>query len=884
MLRLTINGRACEAQPGATLLQVLQQAGVAVPHLCHDPRLKPYGACRMCLVEVDGMARPQTSCSTPAEDGMVVRSDSAALRQLRGTNLGLMAQHYAAAAPEQDTQHPFHRLLAEYGIEAGGEAVAPEVEDSHPYIRVELSRCIRCDRCVRICDELQGQSVWRLRGRGEETHIALREGSTLLESGCVSCGACVDTCPTGALSDRRSPQPATQWTRTTCVYCGVGCQLEVGTRDGRVTQLRPADSPVNRGHACVKGRYAWEFATASDRITMPMIRAADGWHEVGWDRVLDHTAAQLRAILQRDGPQALGVLGSARATNEENYLIQKFARVVLGTNNVDCCARVCHTPSAKALKTMLGTGAATNSFDDIERASVFLVCGANPTENHPVVGVRIKQAVRRGARLVVIDPRRIELAQYADLHLALRPGTNVPLLNAMAATIIEEGLIDRDYIAARVDGLEGFAGFLRDHAPERVAEICGVAAADIRAAARLYAGQGPAMCFHGLGLTEHLQGTEGVMCLVNLALLTGNLGREGAGINPLRGQNNVQGAAHMGCDPATLAGGQSIAEAGTRFAAAWGAPIPPQHGLNLLQMLDAAEQGRFKALWAFGYDIRLTLPHARRTAAALDRLELLIVQDLFMNETARASGTVFLPAASFLEREGSFMNSDRRVQRIRGIVDPPGQARADGWIIQQLAQRMGHVHGFDFADACAVWDEVRGLWPGGAGLSYARLERESLQWPCPDESHPGTPVLHIERFASGRRASLQALSYTPSPEQCDAAYPLMLVTGRRLLHFNAGTMTQRTPNAQLEPEDLLDIAPVDATRLQLAEGERVRLCSHHGEAQLSIHVCEGQRAGELFTSFHQPRLFVNRLTSSVRDRLTDAPEYKRTAVRIERSA
>jgi formate dehydrogenase major subunit len=881
MPRLNIDGRDCGVAAATLLLDALREAGAELPHLCHDARLAAYGACRLCVVEIDGSPRPQASCGLLAEDGMVVRTDTPALRELRRENLALIAEHYAADAPAREPTHDFHRLLQEYGIEASGRQAPRFRDDSHPYIAIDMTRCIRCDRCVRICDELQGQSVWRVVGRGEDTHISVRVGATLLDSGCVSCGACVDTCPSGALSDRRCPQAAEQWTRTTCVYCGVGCQLDVGTRAGQVTQMRPADHPVNRGHACAKGRYAWEFATAVDRVTTPMVRAADGWHEVSWDAALDHTAARLRAILDRDGPQALGVLGSARASNEENYLAQKFARVVLGTNNVDCCARVCHTPSAKALKTMLGTGAATNHFDDIEQTRTFLICGANPTENHPVVGARIKQAVRRGARMVVIDPRRIELADYADVHLAVRPGANVPLLNAMAATLIEEGLVDRSFIAARVDGFEELSDFLHDYAPEQVADFCGVAAADIRKAARIYA-DGPAMCFHGLGVTEHLQGTEGVMCLVNLALLTGNLGRSGAGINPLRGQNNVQGAAHMGCDPVTLTGGQSIAQAGARFAAAWGTPIPPTPGLNLLQMIDAAAGGRLHALWAIGYDIHLTLPNATATAAALGQIELLIVQDLFMNETARAFGTVFLPAASFLERDGTFMNSDRRVQRIRRVVEPPGQARADRWIIQQLAQRMGHGAGFDFADAEAVWNEVRRVWPGGAGLSYRRLEQESLHWPCPHENHPGTPVLHADSFAQAPRARLQAVAQIPSPEQCDDAYPLLLVTGRRLMHFNAGTMTQRTPNALLEPEEWLDITAADALKLQLQAGERVRLRSRYGEAVLPLRIVDTLRPGELFCSFHQPRLFVNRLTSGVRDRLTDAPEYKRTAVRIER--
>jgi formate dehydrogenase major subunit len=757
MFRLTINGTRFECPAGTLLLQALQTAGASVPHLCHDDRLKPYGGCRLCLVEIDGEARPVASCAAEVRDGMVIRTETPALLALRKTNLGLLATHYPAEALVNEPQHPLHQWFAEYGVSPCRSGFSPTAafpaqssdclglkpdlqkpgfrDESHPYLGVDMSRCIHCNRCVRICDEVQGQNVWAVWGRGETTHVAPANGNTLIQAGCVSCGACVDSCPSGALYDKRSPQSVEKWTRSTCVYCGVGCQMQVGSAAGKVVQIRPADSPVNRGHLCVKGRYAFEFNHAPDRITTPMLRDGDHWRPVSWDEALDFTAGRLKQIVAEYGADAAGVLGSARATNEENYLAQKFARLVLGTHNVDCCARVCHQPSAKALKTMLGTGAATNAFDDIEIAQTIMICGCNPTENHPIVGARIKQAVRNGARLIVVDPRRTELCDYADIHLPVRPGHNVQLFNALAATIIEEGLVDREFIAARVDDFDAYARFIRDYAPENVAEACGVPAADIRAAARLYAQAKPAMCFHGLGMTEHLQGTEGVMTLINLALLTGNLGKPGSGINPLRGQNNVQGSAHMGCEPATLAGSQSFAEA-ARFEATWGQPLPASPGKDLLQMLDAALAGQFKALWAFGYDIYLTLANMQQTGQALQQLQLLIVQDLFLNETAKAYGHVFLPAASVFERDGTFMNSDRRVQRVRQAVPPPGDAKPDGWIIQQLAARMGHPQGFEFNSAEAIWNEVRQVWPGGAGLSYARLEHESINWPCPSRRSP----------------------------------------------------------------------------------------------------------------------------------------------------
>ncbi len=611
-----------------------------------------------------------------------------------------------------------------------------------------------------------------------------------------------------------------------------------------------------------------------------MIRRNGEWKQVSWNEALDFCTDRLRDIIARDGPDAVGVLGSARATNEDNYLLQKFARVAVGTNNVDNCARVCHTPSAAALKMMLGTGAATNSFDDIERAALIMIVGANPTHNHPIVGARIKQAVLRGAKLIVVDPRNTELARYADIHLAVTPGCNVPLLNAMASTIIDEALTDDDFITERVDDYDAFAEFAGEYHPETVGAACGVPADDIRAAARLYAGTKPAMCFHGLGLTEHKQGTEGVMALINLALLTGNLGKPGAGINPLRGQNNVQGAAQMGCDPGVLTGAQEINEARERFESIWGAKLPRTRGHSLMDMIDAASKGALKALWAVGYDIYQTLPNASETVKALDNLDLLIVQDLFLNETARAFGTVFLPAASVLERDGTFMNSDRRVQRVRKVVAPPGEARPDAWIVCELAKRMGAGRHFEFSDAESVWNEVRAVWSGGLGLSYSRIENESLHWPCPDERHPGTPVLHEDEFASGKRTALRAIPYIGTDETVSDNYPLLLTTGRSLYHFNAGTMTRRTPNGDLEKTDLLDISAVDAKRLGIADGDRVTITSRYGETELPARVSDRVPKGVLYATFHDPASFVNRVTSPHRDRYVKTPEYKVTAVAI----
>ncbi len=559
MVRVTINGSAHEFPAGLTILDALQRLDITVPTLCHDERLIPCGACRLCEVEIAGWPRYATACTTPMASGMAIETHSAGIEKSRRALLGFLAHSYPAQPTQDFPEKEFHRYLREYGVSPPQNQFAPvrqtKPDASHPYIHVDMAQCVTCFRCVRICNEVQGQFVWHVLDRGAETRIVPDSGTTLAASSCVACGACVDTCPSGALEDKTVLSLGTpeKWTRTTCPYCGVGCEMLVGTRDNQIVQVKPAlDAPVSKGHLCVKGRYAFAFTRAPDRVTQPMIRENGDWKKTSWPEAIAFTAERLRRILKAHGPDSIGVLGSSRSTNEENYLTQKFARLVLGTNNVDCCARVCHAPTAAAMKAMLGTGAATNSFDDIEQAAAFLLCGTNATENHPIVGARIKQAVLRGAKLIVIDPRRIELAQYASIHLALRPGTNVPLINALACTIVEENLCDGAAVRERVDGWDEFRAFIGEFAPEKMANICGVEANTIRRAARLYATTKPAMCFHGLGTTEHRQGTEGVMCLVNLALLTGNFGKAGSGVNPLRGQNNVQGAAHMGCEPDNL--------------------------------------------------------------------------------------------------------------------------------------------------------------------------------------------------------------------------------------------------------------------------------------------------------------------------------------------
>ena len=801
--------------------------------------------------------------------------------------LKMLAQDHPGDGLQKTPEKPFYHYARVYKLSASdftGSSEQHLLDDSHPYIHVDMSQCIVCYRCVRICDEVQGQFVWQIVNRGHETRIVPDSGTTLLESSCVSCGACVDTCPSGALEDKSLLAygvPAS-WTRTTCPYCGVGCEIDVGTSKDRIVSIKPLlDAPVSRGHLCVKGRYAFDFVSAPDRITKPMIRKGDQWQQVTWDDVISVTAESLQRISEEYGPDSIAVLGSARGTNEENYLAQKFARVVIGTNNVDCCARVCHTPTAAAMKLMLGTGAATNSYDDIEKAQTILVCGANATENHPIVGARIKQAALKGTNLIIIDPRRIELTKYAAIHLQPRPGTNIPLLNAMAYTIVEEQLFDRQFMVERVAEWDEFCHFIKQFPPEKVEADSGVNADRIREAARLYAGAKPSMCFHGLGVTEHTQGTEGVMCLVNLALLTGNIGKSGTGINPLRGQNNVQGAAHMGCDPGILTGSVSLNDARPLFESVWGASIPRKQGLNLLEMMDSAAAGKLKALWAIGYDIALTNANTTATEHALRSLDFVIVQDIFMNETARQFGSVFLPAASSFERDGTFMNAERRIQRIRKAIEPVDQSKPDWEIICAIVKAMGKGKSFTYDSAEEIWNEIRSVWPAGFGITYERLDGGGLQWPCPNDDHSGTDVMHTASFPIGR-AGLRRVPYRPTDEIVDDEFPLLLITGRTLYQFNAGTMTMRTPNVKLRSADLLDISSDDAKRLKLHEGERVRIRSRYGEATLPVRITSTVKPGELFATFHTSEVFLNRVTSPHRDRYVKSPEYKVTAVHIEK--
>ncbi len=888
MKRVTVDGRPMESD-GATILDAVRAAGADVPTICQHDRLSNCGACRMCLVRVEGKGAPVAACVTPLADGMTIVTKDKVLENARKFVLEMHAYRYPGAAVQNDPGAAFHQMLTRFQVSTNGHVPDPSlVDDSHPYLHVDMNQCIACMRCVRVCDEVQGESVWKVANRGHRTWVH-PDGPSMLESSCVSCGACADVCPTGAILDRSVLEQGrpTAWTKTVCSYCGVGCEIMAGTREGQLVQILPSpEGRSNLGHTCVKGRYAWGFVQSDARARFPMMRDHVGgeWRRVSWDEALQHIADTVARTVKERGPDKIMVLSSARGTNEENYVAQKFVRKGLGTHNIDCCARVCHAPTAAAMRMSFGTGAATGAFEDIDHTQTILISGSNALEAHPVVGSRLRKAVRRGAKLIVIDPRRVGLAQIADLHLPVTPGANVAMFHSLAAVIVEEGLHDRAFIEQRTEGFEAYAEFLRGYLPEKVEGVTGVPAPLARQAARMYATGSPSISFHGLGLTENVQGTEGIVALSNLALLTGNVGKPGTGINPLRGQNNVQGSAHMGSDPNYFTGYTPISneQARVKFESLYGVTLPRERGLDAVQIVEAAEAGKLDVLWAIGYDIMQSHADIVRTQKVLEQVPLVVVQDLFMNETGRAIGTVFLPAAASFEKDGTFMNSERRIQRIRKAVEPQGEAVADWVPVCEVAKKLGW-EGFGFGSAEEIWDEVRSVWPDGAGISYAKMEREGgIQWPCPDESHPGTVRLHSERFTLGDRAPFHRPEQKALQEEPTAEFPLLLVTGRTLYAYNAGTMTDRTANLALRPKDTLDLHPEDAEKLGIADGDELRIVSAWGEARLPARRDPRVKRGEVFATFHTPAAHVNRLLGPHRDNKVNTPAYKRTAVRVER--
>ncbi|HEX2794257.1 MAG TPA: formate dehydrogenase subunit alpha, partial [Croceicoccus sp.] len=902
---LTIDGRVVTVPEGTTVMRAAAEAGGDIPKLCATDMVKGFGSCRLCLVEVEGMRGTPASCTTPVSDGMVVRTQTPRLEKLRRGMMELYISDHpldcltCSANNDcelQDAAAEVGLRDVRYGYEGAHHMGQPD-DTSNPYFAFEPDKCIVCSRCVRACDEVQGTLALTVDGRGFGSKISAGTAADdFLSSECVSCGACVQACPTSALMEKSvielgKPERSVV---TTCAYCGVGCTFRAEMRGEQLVRMVPwKDGKANRGHSCVKGRFAWGYANHKDRITTPMIRDAidQPWREVGWAEAIDFAAARLNAIRAEHGARALGGITSSRCTNEETFLVQKLVRGGFGSNNVDTCARVCHSPTGYGLKTTFGTSAGTQDFDSVEHSDVILVIGANPTDAHPVFASRMKRRLRGqdgrpGAKLIVVDPRRIDLVRSPHIvaahHLPLQPGTNVAVLTAMAHVIVTEDLVDRRFVDERceIDAFEDWARFVADerHSPEVLEAVTRVPAADLRAAARLYATGGNAAIYYGLGVTEHSQGSSTVMAIANLAMATGNIGRPGVGVNPLRGQNNVQGACDMGSFPHELSGYRHISDAETRalFEADWGVTLDAEPGLRIPNMLEAAIDGTFRAIYIQGEDILQSDPDTRHVAAGLAAMDCVIVHDLFLNETANYAH-VFLPGSTFLEKDGTFTNAERRIQPVRRVMDP-ANGYEDWEVTQLLAQAMGLD--WNYAHASEILAEIARLTPTFAGVSWERLcEVGSLQWPVNEANPDGAPVMHVDRFVRGK-GHFVVTEYVPTDEKTGPRFPLLLTTGRILSQYNVGAQTRRTANTAWHPEDLLEIHPSDAENRGLKEGDWARLASRKGETTLRVKVTERVAPGVVYTTFHHPETQANVVTTEYSDWATNCPEYKVTAVQV----
>ena len=899
MVELTIDGMTVSVPEGTSIMRAAMEAGTKIPKLCATDTLDAFGSCRLCLVEIEGRAGTPASCTTPVAPGMKVATQTPRLAQLRRGVMELYISDHpldcltCAANGDcelQDMAGAVGLREVRYGYN-GENHLAEAKDESNPYFTFDGSKCIVCSRCVRACQETQGTFALTIEGRGFASVVAAGPDRNFLGSECVSCGACVAACPTATLSEKsliEIGQPEHSAV-TTCAYCGVGCSFKAEMRGEELVRMVPyKDGKANRGHSCVKGRFAWGYATHKDRITKPMIRAriTDPWREVSWEEALSHTASEFRRIQKQYGKGAIGGVTSSRCTNEETFLVQKLIRAGFGNNNVDTCARVCHSPTGYGLKTAFGTSAGTQDFDSVEQADVVLVIGANPTDGHPVFGSRLKKRLREGARLIVIDPRRIDLVRTphveADYHLPLLPGTNAAILTALAHVIVTEGLVNEAFVRERCewDSFQDWASFVSEprHGPEAVAQFTGVPAEAIRGAARLYATGGNAAIYYGLGITEHSQGSTSVMALANLAMATGNLGRPGVGVNPLRGQNNVQGSCDMGSFPHELPGYRHISEEPTRqiFEAMWGVTLNDEPGLRIPNMLDAAVDGSFKGVYIQGEDIAQSDPNTQHVVDGLSAMECVVIHDLFLNETANYAH-VFLPGATFLEKDGTFTNAERRINRVRQVMRPRS-GMADWQATQALARAMGQD--WAYTHPSQIMAEIAATTPGFAGVTYEKLEElGSVQWPCNAGAPGGTPVMHVNGFARGK-GLFMLTEYIPTEERTGPRFPLLLTTGRILSQYNVGAQTRRTANVVWHDEDVLEIHPHDAEQRGVREGDWVKLSSRVGETSLRARITDRVAPGVVYTTFHHPLTQANVITTEFSDWATNCPEYKVTAVQV----
>ncbi len=898
LVTLEIDGKPVTVTRGTSVMRAAVEAGVQVPKLCATDNMEAFGSCRLCLVEIEGRRGTPASCTTLAEPGMKVRTQSPKIAKLRRGVMELYISDHpldcltCAANGDcelQDMAGVVGLREVRYGYE-GNNHLKAEKDQSNPYFTFDASKCIVCSRCVRACEEVQGTFALTIQGRGFDSKVA--SGPTnFLESECVSCGACVQACPTATLMEKSiidNGQPEHSVV-TTCAYCGVGCSFVAELQGNQVVRMSPyKDGKANHGHSCVKGRFAWGYATHKDRITKPMIRAkiTDPWREVSWEEAINYAASEFKRIQAKYGRDSIGGITSSRCTNEETYLVQKMIRAAFGNNNVDTCARVCHSPTGYGLKSTFGTSAGTQDFDSVDDSDVIMVIGANPTDAHPVFASHMKKRLREGARLIVVDPRRIDLVKsphvQADYHLPLKPGSNVAVINAFAHVIVTEGLVNEPYVRERceIEAFEQWRAFIAEerNSPEATEAISGVPAADLRAAARLYATGGNAAIYYGLGVTEHSQGSTMVMGMANLAMATGNIGKRGVGVNPLRGQNNVQGACDMGSFPHEFAGYRHVSDDTTRllFEEAWQVPLQNEPGLRISNMLDAACEGTFKGMYIEGEDIVQSDPNTQHVTAGMTAMECVVVQDLFLNETA-SYAHVFFPGSSFLEKDGTFTNAERRISRVRKAI-PPMAGMADWEITMALSAALGYP--MPYKHPSEIMDEIARLTPTFTGVTYDKIdELGSIQWPCNAKAPEGTPVMHIGGFVRGK-GNFMITQFVPTEERTTGKFPLILTTGRILTQYNVGAQTARTENNVWHAEDVLEIHPFDAENRGIREGDRVSLTSRAGQTTLHARISERMQPGVVYTTFHHGFTGANVVTTEFEDWATGCPEYKVTAVEV----
>jgi formate dehydrogenase major subunit len=884
---------------GTSIMRAAALAGTAIPKLCATDTLKAFGSCRLCLVEIDGRKGYPASCTTTVAAGMKVHTESPKLMQLRRNVVELYVSDHpldCVTCPAnghcelQDVAEKLHVTETRYGLAGANHAAAvPDV--SNPYFAFDPSLCIVCSRCVRACDETQGTFALTVEGRGFDSQISASAHASFVDSECVSCGACVEACPTAALSEKplKAIGQPTRAVTTTCAYCGVGCSFKAEVKGDKVVRMVPnRDGHANQGHACVKGRFAFGYATHPDRVLKPMIRAkiSDPWREVSWDEAIGYAASEFKRIQAKYGRNSVGGITSSRCTNEETFLVQKLVRAAFGNNNVDTCARVCHSPTGYGLKHTLGESAGTQAFTSVMKADVVLIIGANPTEGHPVFASQLKRRLRQGAKLIIADPRQIALVRTphieADYHLQLKPGTNVALINSIAHVIVTEGLAKEDYIAARCEPepYQRWRKFIADpkNSPEAMEVVTGVAAALVRGAARLFAKAGNGAIYYGLGVTEHSQGSTMVMGIANLAMATGNLGREGVGVNPLRGQNNVQGACDMGSFPHEFSGYRHVSDGVTRgaFEAMWGVKLEVEPGLRIPNMFEAALDGSFKGMYIQGEDLAQSDPNTGHVEAALSSLECMVIQDLFLNETARFAH-VFLPGSSFLEKDGTYTNAERRISPVRKVLEPMN-GLADWEVTVRLSNALGYP--MNYSHPSEIMAEIAALTPTFTGVTYEKIDQlGSIQWPCNDAAPDGTLTMHVGEFVRGK-GRFYTTEYVATRERSSSRFPLILTTGRVLTQYNVGAQTRRTQNVVWHSEDRLEIHPHDAEFRGVVDGDWIGLASRAGETVLRATVTERVQPGVVYSTFHFPELGVNVVTTENSDWATNCPEYKVTAVEV----